>query len=245
MISAKGCQISPVDYSPIGDGPVEGPDDGRARVFSCQVVSWVAVCWPGSAQRRLSSLALVLAFASIALALVVFSGCGEADERAGGGDSKGSTALVADREKSDGEGIPEFVVAAFTEALLRCDYKKTLGALKQHSRLFAPGSQSALFGQYGKKSYTGPPDPRDESVRSRENPPPSREQELASLLGLFPGGRLVEDASEPPRKREGEVLFPGRVADSESANIRKRFTRQGFQRHPVFVGEGPFGTGVA
>ncbi len=105
-----------------------------------------------------------------------------------------------DRNAEDGEGIARFIVDGFNERLLGCDYDRVVEGLKQELELFVPEVQSGLFGDYSQESYTGPPDPIDSSVHSSENPPPTREEELANLLALFPNGRLTDGMNDddPP-----------------------------------------------
>lgn len=105
-----------------------------------------------------------------------------------------------DRQADDGEGIAKFIVDGFNEHVLGCDYDAVVEGLGQEMQLFVPDVQSSLLGDYSQESYTGPPDPIDSSVHSSENPPPTREEELANLLALFPNGRLTDGMNDddPP-----------------------------------------------
>lgn len=103
------------------------------------------------------------------------------------------------------------MVKGFNEALLGCDYRRTVAGLRQQIRLFEPNSQSGLFGEYSPEEYTGEPDPTVEGEYSRENPPPTRDEELRTALGLFPNGRLAYDAD-------------GSISGSDYAEIKWPFS---------------------
>ena len=90
-----------------------------------------------------------------------------------------------------GAGIPTFIVTSFNTDLLGCRYGGVVRDLRRETTLFEPSAYSDLWGKYTLQNYIGPPDPRDSSVPSRDNPPPSRAQELADVLGLFTNGRFA------------------------------------------------------
>lgn len=135
-----------------------------------------------------------LRFAALSIVLIGGAGCRDDGAEGESPSRPASSELKPDRSKADGEGLAEFIVAAFNKKLLRCGYRGTVAALKTEVKLFEPGADSGLFGQYKTEDYTRTtePDPGLTSGYWIGNPPPSREAELDNLLRLFPNGRLAE-----------------------------------------------------
>jgi len=218
-------------------------------------------------QRRLIVAAVaVLIAASIGVFGVAVSGS-EQQQGPSTSASKQSAPITADRKRADGEGLARFIVDGFNRDLLRCDYRRVVAGLKELSRLFEPGSQSGLFGQWPPEYYTGPPDPYDDSVPWRGNPPPDRETELRGLLDLFPRGRLAgsrqtSEGLEPPEWpfngdndldlgslggvsfREVCRLAVTTMSGGDSSRLRASYRRDGEDEHgnPVWVLSFPVGS---
>ncbi|MBE2317366.1 hypothetical protein DVA67_015395 [Solirubrobacter sp. CPCC 204708] len=142
-------------------------------------------------------------FVVLALA-VLFAACGGETPSA---KAPSAAAGAPDRRAADGEGLARFIVDGFNDRLLGCDYGRVVEGLQQQIRLFVPEAQSSLFGFYSIEDYTGEPDPYDPTVHSAENPPPTREAELANLLALFPEGRLAQGLASPDGG-EGAPYWP-------------------------------------
>ena len=144
--------------------------------------------------RRRCSRASAAALAAAVLATAA-AGCGGSTSEA---PKQPVSPEAAARQAPDGEGIAKFLVTSFNRDLLGCNWQQVLADLRTEARLFAPGAKSGLLGSWTKANYDGPPDEFDESVRSRENPPPTRSQELADIEALFPDGALAAGADGAP-----------------------------------------------